>query len=70
MIQSSQKRYTDWTSEFHRIRVQLLSLSVACVHSNTACSVAGITSDANVLTTYLRELAQWSVQQIFMFSNK
>lgn len=25
--------------------------------------MAGITSDANVLTTYLREVAQWSVEK-------
>ena len=28
------------------------------IFSNTACSVAGITSDANVLTAYLRQVAQ------------
>ena len=32
----------------------------SCVsnYSNMACSVAGITSDANVLTNYLRQTAQ------------
>ena len=38
-------------------------LSIVSIYSNTACSVAGITSDANVLTTYLREVAQWSVEK-------
>ena len=33
-------------------------LPLMCSHRNSACSVAGITSDANVLTTYLRQVAQ------------
>lgn len=49
-------------SEFHR-PTALLFMHYIC-YSNTACSVAGITSDANVLTTYLREVAQWLVEGI------
>lgn len=33
------------------------------IYSNMACSVAGITSDANVLTSYLRKVAQKYVSQ-------
>ena len=35
-----------------------LPVGFVVLHRNMACSVAGITSDANVLTTYLREAAQ------------
>ena len=54
----SQKRFIGSTSE-ERVK----NVPAGCCYalfndSNMACSVAGITSDANVLTTYLRQTAQ------------
>ena len=34
------------------------TLNSACFHSDMAASVAGITSDANILIDYLRRVAQ------------
>ena len=54
-MSSSLKRFTNLTSEFTQ---ELGKVGGCSPPRNVACSVAGITSDANILTSHLRGMAQ------------